>query len=161
MALSKLDSVELAEYIHAKVGNVSHFKLQKLLYYVEAYHLAYFESSLTDSDFEAWLHGPVSRKVWDYYKSKSSVIYEVMVMNNETKKAIIADIESKLDPEQKVYIEDILSEFSPRSAYELECLSHEEYPWQYARTGYIPSDRCEEKISKDLMLEFYKGKLYE
>ena len=37
---------------------ITNKKLQKLLYYVEAWNLVY-KSSLIDDDFEAWVHGPV------------------------------------------------------------------------------------------------------
>ncbi|MGZ6554955.1 MAG: Panacea domain-containing protein, partial [Bacteroidia bacterium] len=136
-------------------------KIQKILYYIEAYHLAYFEQPIMEGEFEAWLHGPVSRKVWDHFKEKWPVIYAVVPAETEKAKKTIAEVESKLDSEQVVYIDDILKEFGPRSSYELECLTHEEYPWNYARKGYTPSDRCEEIIPKNVMLEFYKTKLYD
>ena len=58
----KIDSVILAEYILFKCGKMSHLKLQKLLYYVQAFHLAYFDSPLVDDEFEAWLHGQFQEK---------------------------------------------------------------------------------------------------
>ena len=51
--ISKIDSELLTEYILSKYGKMSHLKLQKLLYYVQAFHLAYFDSPLIDDDFEA------------------------------------------------------------------------------------------------------------
>lgn len=39
-------------------------KLQKLLYFAHAWHLAYFNKPLFEDDFEAWPWGPVVREVY-------------------------------------------------------------------------------------------------
>lgn len=73
-----VDSINLAQYVLAKVGKANHLKLQKLVYYVEAYHLAYFDGeSIISDQFEAWLHGPVSRKLWDHLKPIANVYDDV------------------------------------------------------------------------------------
>ncbi|SDF54480.1 alcohol dehydrogenase (NADP+)/uncharacterized zinc-type alcohol dehydrogenase-like protein [Dyadobacter soli] len=38
--LGKVDSALLSEYVLQNFGDMSHLKLQKLLYYTQAYHLA-------------------------------------------------------------------------------------------------------------------------
>jgi uncharacterized phage-associated protein len=57
--LGKVNAQILADYILQKYGSMSHLKLQKLLYYCESYHLAYFDDILIPEEFEAWVHGPV------------------------------------------------------------------------------------------------------
>lgn len=47
--LQKIDSIDLANYILYKYGSMSHLKLQKLLFYCDAYHLAYFDEELITS----------------------------------------------------------------------------------------------------------------
>jgi uncharacterized phage-associated protein len=51
-----LDSIDLAEFILSKINPASHLKIQKMLYYVSGFHLAYFNQDLISDDFEAWLH---------------------------------------------------------------------------------------------------------
>ena len=51
--LKKVDSKVLAEYILEREGKMSHLKLQKLLYLVAGYHLAYFDAPLVSDQFEA------------------------------------------------------------------------------------------------------------
>ena len=63
-----IDAVILGEYILETSGAMSHLKLQKLLYYMQALHLAYFDQPLVNDDFQAWLHGPVSRILYDHVK---------------------------------------------------------------------------------------------
>ena len=38
---------------------VSNLKLQKLLYYVQGFHLAVFGEPLFEEEIEAWMYGPV------------------------------------------------------------------------------------------------------
>ena len=72
--LNQIDAPVLADFILHNYGEMSHLKLQKLLYYCEAYHLAYFDASLIRQDFEAWVHGPVCREVFLALKNKA-VLY--------------------------------------------------------------------------------------
>ncbi len=58
--IAKVDSLLLSEFILFKYGPMSHLKLQKLLFYAQALHLAYFDEPIIEDDFEAWVHGPVS-----------------------------------------------------------------------------------------------------
>jgi len=47
-------------YVANETGSyLSNLKLQKLLYYAQAWHLALYGISLFDEEFEAWIHGPV------------------------------------------------------------------------------------------------------
>lgn len=47
---------------------LSNMKLQKLLYYQQGFHLAYFGTPLFDEDIVAWQYGPVIPVVYDKYK---------------------------------------------------------------------------------------------
>jgi uncharacterized phage-associated protein len=62
----------LSKYILSYVPSTQ-LKLQKLVYYSEAWHLAYFERPLIPEDFEAWVHGPVVRSLWDHYKGRGNI----------------------------------------------------------------------------------------
>lgn len=158
MALKMVDSIELSKYILASAGSALHLKLQKLVYYVEAYHQAYFDQALIEDEFEAWLHGPVSRRLWNHYKQIAN-IYDPIMCDVEPEKAIDA-FRGKVTEDQLELIDDVLKEYGHESAYALECLTHSEEPWIRARKGYAPDDRCEEVIDKNIMKEFYKQYLY-
>ena len=160
--LGIITSKELTNYLLSRYKSIEHLKLQKLVYYVEAYHLAYFEKSLINEKFQAWLHGPVSRKLYDLIKPTGANVYGSLSLtgSEEIQKGYIQSFEEKLSVDQLALINDILSEFSSRSAYDLECLTHEELPWIEARSVYGPADRCEVEISTETMIKFYKEKLY-
>ena len=51
---------------------ISNLKLQKMLYYQQGFHLAYFGTPLFDEDIVAWQYGPVVPSVYKEYKSFES-----------------------------------------------------------------------------------------
>ena len=48
---------------------MSQLRLQKLLYYAQAWHLALTGRPLIDEDIQAWRHGPAVPSVYRRYKS--------------------------------------------------------------------------------------------
>lgn len=46
---------------------ISNLKLQKLVYYAQAWHLAIHGTPLFEEDFEAWVHGPVIPSLYQKY----------------------------------------------------------------------------------------------
>lgn len=158
-SLPRIDSKKLSYYILAKHGPMEHLKLHKLIFYVEAYHLAYFETSLIDDNFQAWVHGPVVLPVWLNIKSLANV-YDSIQLKTEVKKESIEYLKENVTGSQFEIINDILDEFGSKSAYELECLTHEEEPWKNARKGLPPDNPSKNIISKKEMMEYYKTKLY-
>ena len=47
---------------------ISNLKLQKLVYYAQAWYLALYNDSLFPEDFQAWIHGPVIPVLYAKYK---------------------------------------------------------------------------------------------
>lgn len=156
--LSTIDSVILGNYIVKHYGPMSHLKLQKLLFYCDAYHLAYFGKELVTDGFEAWVHGPVSRKVYNSFKDKSvlyaDIDYSELQVNDPD-----ADF-ARLTSSQRNFIIEILDNLSTWTDLDLETATHNEKPWQEARMGYSAGDKCSVLISKDTTLQFYKKELY-
>lgn len=144
--MSKVNSVELAKYIVCKMEErgekINHLKLQKLLYYVQAWHLVYSDEPIIDEEFEAWLHGPVLRSVWNFYREFSIMLDILPCMEYEV----------NLTKEQEEIISDVLDEYGNKSGYYLECLTHEEKPWREARRKGENT-----QISKESIKKFYSG----
>ncbi|MDE5784179.1 MAG: DUF4065 domain-containing protein [Prevotella sp.] len=150
--LQKMDSIVLSNYILKHYGPMSHLKLQKLLFYCDAYCLAYFGQELVEDVFEAWAHGPVCRKVYDSLKDKS-VLYSDLEYSNT---GIDVDVVfAALPTAQRELIGSILADLSNWSGMELEAATHREYPWQQARSGIDDGAKCHAPISKDITREFY------
>lgn len=104
---------------------MTNLKLQKLLYYQQGYHLAFFGTPLFDDEIEAWMYGPVVPSVYNVYsKYIASTLPEVK------------DVIYLSDDEEELFNEvyDAYREFS---AIGLMNRTHSERPWQEAR----PHDR--------------------
>jgi len=146
----------VADYILKLYGPMSHLKLQKLLFYCQAYHLGYFELPLFDEDFEAWVHGPVCRDVYDQLKGDSILYSDIKFEGNTNPEKIIKEV---LNSDQIQLISDVLSELSTWTGFELEAATHKEHPWIEARRGYSPAEKCNVIISKESMMHYYKAEI--
>lgn len=147
----------VTNFVNQKGDTVSHKKLQKLIYYVEAWNLVHLEEPLINEDFEAWVHGPVVPEL--YQQLKEFGFNQIEVVNDEFDtideqiQAII--INNKLTENQLELIYSVLNKYGGLSSLELELLSHSESPWIEAREGYAPHQTCNKIITKARMKEFY------
>ena len=103
---------------------ITHLKLQKLLYYTEAWYLANFDRPLFEENFRAWAHGPVCRS--DKYKAKG---WDALPSECRFTK-VPQDIEE--------FLKAVNSEYGQFSAKKLENF-HNEDPWQLTR-GNLPHE---------------------
>lgn len=149
----------ITHYVNQKGDSVSHKKLQKLLYYVDAWHLVNFNYPIVDEDFEAWVHGPVIPSL--YQQLKEFGFNDLKVINDEYDtvdeeiQAIIT--KNNLSEDQVDFINSVLNKYGGLSSFDLELLSHSEAPWIEARNGYEPHQSCKVVIPKPRMHEFYSA----
>lgn len=153
----KIKVTTLSGYALKYFGPMSHLKLQKLLFYCQAYHLAKFNDTLFDEDFEAWVHGPVCREVYNVLKGKSVLHSDVSYDESDFDSDVI--LAENVASEQYGLINEVLSELSKWSGSELETSTHNEQPWIEARKGHTPNQNCSTIISKDSMRNFYKAEM--
>lgn len=133
---------------------LSNIKLQKLLYYVQAWHLAFYNKALFKGKFQAWIHGPVHREIFDRFRDSKYLYSEI---NFED--IINPKINEKLSDSEKAHINSILETYSPYSGVQLEDMSHNEDPWIITRNGYSSSARCEEEIDNEFLGNYFKKRL--
>jgi|HubBroStandDraft_6_1064221.scaffolds.fasta_scaffold1434249_1 uncharacterized phage-associated protein len=153
-----IDPVELAKYLVVKLGQIDHLKLQKLLYYIQSWHLAMFDKPLFEEDFKAWVHGPVLPSVWRELKDHSTLNAKVRIKASFVP-AITARVEKKLQKGQIELIDDVLEEYGTKTGYHLECLTHSEDPWKEARGDLPPDEKSSARITKTAMRKFYAARL--
>jgi uncharacterized phage-associated protein len=157
--MEKIDSIALANYVLLKGGPMNHLKLQKIIYYVEAYHLALFGNSLIDDEFEAWVHGPVSRKLWKAFSKYS--VYNLISFDRSRSREIENTFTSFLSEIQATFVNRVISGAKSKTGNQLEALSHVEDPWRNARKGLSPGLPSRNLISKTEMTLYYKTKYSE
>ncbi|MBB5534150.1 Panacea domain-containing protein [Rhizobium giardinii] len=125
---------------------VTHLKLQKLIYYAEAWFLANFDQSLTNEKFQAWAHGPVSPTVYAKYRDSGWD-----ALSPEKPKPI---------PENLVgFLSEVYEQYGQLGAKKLEALTHKEDPWKVTRGGLPPEAKCTEPIDRLLMRNFYAERI--
>jgi uncharacterized phage-associated protein len=121
-------------------------KVQKLCYYAQAWCYALKGYRLIDTDFQAWVHGPVSPPLWERFKCFG---YDPICIKGV--------YQLKFDADDITLLEDVWDTYGESTGNELEVLTHREMPWIEARKGYEPEERCTVVISPDTMASYYKS----
>ena len=153
------DANAVADYLTQKLIlagslDVSVLKLHKLLYYSHAWFLARDKKPLLPSEFEAWVHGPAYRPVFDRYKGTKTMydsIHEGDLLH--------LNAASGLPVEVREHLDEILALYGKYSGSQLEELSHSEEPWIRARAGLGPLERGNEPIRNEWLIEFFSKRL--
>ena|SRR5438874_12846315 len=125
---------------------VTNLKLQKLLYYGQAWHLALHDTPLFDERIEAWTHGPVVPPVYGDFKEWA---WNPIPPQNE----------QHLPERAEALVKEVLDVYGSFGAYQLERLTHEEDPWKNARRGLAPDEPSNNIISQDDMKAYYRARL--
>jgi uncharacterized phage-associated protein len=147
---------DVCDYIISKVAQdgLSFLKLQKLLYYCQAWYLAFDKGHLFNGRFQAWVHGPVNREIYDRFKDNKALYSAVSFGDIRTDFSY-----EKIAPEQRAHIDAVLSVYCKFTGDQLEAMTHEESPWITARSGFPLHERCEIEIDEELMTSCYKARL--
>jgi uncharacterized phage-associated protein len=147
---------DVCDYIILKVkeagSGLSLLKLHKLLYYTQAWFLAFHGRPLFDGKFQAWVHGPVNRELYDRFKETKSLYSEIRTSN--MREGFDPD---SLPPDERAHVDNVLGVYARYSGTQLEGTTHREVPWVKAREGYRSSQRCEIEIDEGLMARYYAG----
>lgn len=140
---------DAADYFLAKplpqgMEPITHLKLQKLVYYAQAYALAVHNRRIIDTKFEAWAHGPVSPDLYGMYKVFSYKAIPAWIVSYPS---IPSFAQSVLDW--------VWDRFGSLDARRLERLTHEEEPWIEARGSTPYGEQCNAAIEEDTMKKYY------
>lgn len=167
MAIIKLTSVEhnknedqtnvgmLVEWFLHKEP-MSHKKIQKLAYYVQAWSITLDDKDIVPSvEFEAWIHGPVNLEIW--HRCKDFGWRDIMISEDDQEESF-KQVELLFTERQKELLDLVWETYGDYSADELESMTHEEDPWKNAREGLSRFDRTRSKISNESMKTYYKDK---
>jgi uncharacterized phage-associated protein len=129
---------------------ITNKKLQKLLYYSQAWNLVFNNKPLFKDKIEAWVHGPTIRAVYRNFKQFG---YEPI------QKAVKDEEVSCINPKIRQLLDEIWRVYGKHEAQYLELLTHNEGPWQEAREGLTNSEASNNEISLNTMKSFYSKKL--
>lgn len=148
---------DIADYIILRVksedkdASLINLKLQKLLYYVQAWAYGINKTPMFKGDFEAWIHGPVNREIYNRFNPTKYLYSEINVDDCQNKDVSISS-------EDAEFVDFILENYLKYSGAELERLSHSEMPWIKTRGSLNVNERCDKVIDPNLMIEYYGKK---
>lgn len=143
--------VSVAEYFLNKIDpeageSVTPLKLQKLVYYAQAWSLVFYKS-LFEEDFQAWVHGPVIPSLYIHFKEYGSAnIPKVFSFDS-----------SVFENEEITVLDLVWSVYGKYDAKYLERLTHIEKSWLDAREGIGHDERCINVISKEEIKKYFSG----
>ena len=130
---------------------ITNKKLQKLVYYSQAWSLVLNDKKLFEDQIEAWVHGPAVRSLYVQYKKFG--------FNPITEDVDVSSI--KLPNDDKKLLDDVWKVYGKLDAEYLEILTHSEDPWQDARRDLQSYENSNNGIAVESMKKFYSAKLAE
>lgn len=136
----------VAGYILSKQGVMSAMKLQKLVYYSQAWSLVWDDNLLFSNKIEAWANGPVVRELYDRHRGQFQVSPSDFPFANDA-----------LTAAQRETIDIVLDAYGNKSAQWLSDQTHSESPWMSARKGLSDTDRGNHEITLESMAEYYSS----
>jgi len=147
---AKTTASHLAKHIIAECNAhgkaISNLKLQKLLYYAQAWHLAFESKPLFGDRIEAWVHGPVVPNVFrEYREFKWS--------------PLMVECTEHPAPDVVQHAQKVLDAYGGFDAPQLERMTHGEDPWREARAGLPDDVSSTREISWEAMRKYFSARL--
>lgn len=152
----KMSALGVAEYFIDKANKdgklITNKKLQKLVYYAQAWSVVLNNKPLFSDKIEAWVHGPAIKSLYVKYKDFGF---------NPIKKDISPLKMKAINSKTKELLDNIWSVYGKLDAGYLELLTHSEKPWQDARAGLESHTSSDTEITIASMKSYYSERLKE
>ena len=135
---------DVAAYIRQRQGSMSAMKLQKLVYYCQAWHLVWDDEPLFPERIEAWANGPVVRELFDRHRGRFTV-----------QPPWDCGSPGALTESERETIDVVLAHYGGIDGRRLSHLTHAEGPWRRARGDIGPTARSSSEITPASLAEYY------
>lgn len=127
----------------AKRAGCPRGSFQKLVYYAQAWALAWDDEPIFRARIEAWANGPVVPELYRKHRGQ----FSVDSWESGDARKITGDHEETVDL--------VLREYGDLTGRQLSLLTHAERPWQEARKGLKPTEYGSHEISLESMQDYY------
>jgi uncharacterized phage-associated protein len=134
---------DVAQYILAKQGEMTAMKLQKLVYYAQAWHIAWTDNVLFPERIEAWKDGPVCPEL---YKMHARAFRVSRLRKGDA---------SALIEVERATVDKVMDYYGDKAPQWLSDLTHMEDPWMKARDGAPLGSTSNAEITPKSMGEYY------
>ena len=132
--------------------SISHLKLQKLLYFVQGWHLAYLKTGIFIEELEAWDHGPVIPSIFHACKAEGNMYAKIPL-------SIFLDIEDiEIAQKSDELLQHVWNAYKEKSGTTLEFITHSQGPWQesYKKGGSRNNFIFKENIANFFLKHYFK-----
>lgn len=137
------DVFDVAQYILDRRGEMTAMKLQKLVYYSQAWHIAWTDDVLFANRIEAWADGPVTPELWSLHRNT----FRLTKLSKGSA--------SRLSLVERLTVNRVLKFYGDKSAQWLSDLTHQEDPWRDARGKTPQRAASNAEITPKAMGEYY------
>ncbi|MFN0132835.1 MAG: Panacea domain-containing protein [Phycisphaerales bacterium] len=149
-------ALEIARYLLWRVARerpddpdyLTPLKLQKLLYYVQGWHLVEAQTPAFDDEIQAWRDGPVVVAVYREFRSLGK---GPILSAPQTPPELVAPT--------RAVVESVWSRYKDYSAFKLSDMTHDEMPWTKSRAGLPPSAQSDAPIPLADIADEFAGQL--
>ncbi|PSL54601.1 putative phage-associated protein [Saccharothrix carnea] len=138
------DVHDVAAAVLDATGPESPMKLQKLLYYAQAWHLARYDEPLFNARIEAWRRGPVVPEVYFRHQGRSEVC------------AWEEGDPGGLTERERGVVRSVVERYGHFSRHELSDMAHDEEPWRAARGDLPESEPSSTPLSHAVMARYFR-----
>ncbi len=136
---------DVAAYILDRHGGMTTWKLQKLVYYSQAWSLVWDQRPLFSDRIEAWANGPVCPLLYSTHRGEFYV------------DQISCGDPNKLTIDERETIDAVLRYYGDKHPQWLSDLTHAEAPWKDARGALPPGAPCTNVITHEAMAGYYEA----
>ena len=124
---------------------ITTWRLQKLVYYSQAWASVWDDEPIFPEPIEAWANGPVCPRLYEAHRGQFKI------------ESLPKGDAKNLSKEHRATIKAVVDHYGDKAAQYLSALTHSESPWQNAREGLRPTDRGNNTITIESMAEYYGG----
>ena len=142
-------SLDIAAAIIESPIYVDQLKLQKLLYFAQAWYLAWYDEPMFDDRIEGWPRGPAVPRVYGLYGTELHYGWHQI----KTPAAGDPDV---IDDKRRAALESVLSAYGSLNGDELEALTKQDPLWAKTRVGLAPDEAGNMPIPPEEMRNYYR-----
>lgn len=136
---------DVAAYILKTHGAMTAMKLQKLVYYSQAWSLVWDERPIFADRIEAWANGPVVPTLYEQHRGQ----FMLSSLGDGNADALTED--------ERETVAGVLKFYGDKDSQWLSDLTHRETPWREARQGLRDGERGNVEITHAALFEYYGG----
>ena len=141
---------DVGKYIVDRLGTIDTWKLQKLVYYCQAWSLVWDDRPLFDARIEAWANGPVCPELYSRHRRMYAVGSHSLSVWEGTDTGTFSD-------DERETVDSVLEHYGDRPGHYLRELTHLEEPWIQARGDTPLMEPCTNEITHEMMRLYYSS----